>query len=386
MEQTILICGIDGYIGWNLAMDLSKKGHKVIGIDNFSRRRQVREVGSESLTPISSFEDRLKTYQEVFNKKIRFVQGDMLNYNFLKNLLRDSKPDTIINLAQMPSAPYSMMNAEKATWTTVNNTIGNLNLLWVIKDSGLDPHLIKMGTMGEYGTPNIDIPEGFFEVEYNGRKDTLPFPKQAGSFYHWSKVFDSQHTQFASKIWGLRATDIMQGVVFGVTTDESKQDERLLSRFDYDGVFGTAINRYVVQAMAGEKLSPFGLGHQIRGFINIKDALKCFSLYLENPPAVGEYRVFNQIAEQHKTVTELAELVKEIGKEKGYNPTIQKIENPRMEAEEHYYNVENSKLMALGFRPTDLSGEIGRMFDDLKPYKSRINRNVIEPRIKWGKK
>ena len=384
MDKTILICGIDGYIGWNLAMYLSRKNYKVIGIDNFSRRNQVAEVGSDSLTPIQDINTRLKEFKETFGKEIEFICGNMKNYHFIKNVLKKYKPQVIINLAQMPSAPYSMISAEKATWTTENNTISNLNLLWAVKGICPSTHLIKMGTMGEYGTPNIDITEGFFEIEYNGRKDVLPFPKQAGSFYHWSKVFDSQHTMFACNVWGLKSTDIMQGIVYGVTTDESKRNEKLLSRFDYDAIFGTLINRYVVQAMAGIPLTPYGTGGQIRGFINIKDALKCFELYIKNPPKKGEYRVFNQIAEQHRTVYELAELVVEVAEEFGYNPQIKRISNPRVEKEKHYYNVENSKLIDLGFRPSDLKSEIKQMFVDLQNYTNKVKYEVVKPKIKWN--
>jgi len=405
MKEKILILGADGYIGWSLMMYLGIRNQgPVIGIDDLSRRRIVKEVNAKSLIPIKSMDKRIKVYQKVFNKKNLtfhhiditrsrqeifnenksiFCSTDMMSNRSLEGILVEHIPSVIIHLAQMPSAPYSMKSLEHAAWTTKNNVIGNLNLLWLMKEFCPNTHLIKMGTMGEFGTPNIDIPEGFFEIEYKGRKDTLPFPRQAGSFYHWAKVFESQHTFFANKIWGLKATDLMQGVVYGVTTDESKKDSRLASRFDYDGVFGTAMNRFVVQAMCDEPLTPFGKGGQTRGFLNIKDSMKCFELYIKNPPKKGEYRIFNQIVEQHRTVTELAEMVKRIGETKGYKPVIQSIDNPRVEMEEHYYNVETSKLIGLGLEPCDFEEEIGRMFNDLKPYAHRIKKEIIRPKINW---
>ena len=385
MEETILILGADGYIGWSAMMYFGKRNNgKVVGVDNMSKRKQLKEVKTESLTSIKTIDERIKTYEKVFNKtNVSFHEFDITDSRLLEKLLKKIKPTVILNLAQMPSAPYSMIDLKHATWTNHNNVVGNLNLLWLMKDNCPDAHLIKMGTMGEYGTPNIDIAEGFFEVEYHGRKDTLPFPKQAGSFYHWAKVFETQHTNFASKIWGLRATDLMQGVVYGVTTEESKMDEKLINSFYYDGIFGTAINRFVSQAISGQPITPFGKGKQTRSFLNIKDSMQCFELYIMNPPKKGEYRVFNQLVEQHRTVNELAKMVQRIAKKKGYDTTIKNIPNPRIENEDHYYNAETSKLDELGLKPCNFEAEIEQMFDDLAPYKDKIDKKTLVPKVKW---
>ena len=385
MNEKILILGADGYIGWNLMMYLGVRNQGLmIGVDNLSKRMQIKEVATESLISIKSMQERMEAYVEVFNKNnLTFYNIDITDSKLLEKVLKETKPTVIINLAQMPSAPYSMQSLKHAVWTTKNNVIGNLNLLWLMKEYCPDAHLIKMGTMGEFGTPNIDIPEGFFEIEYKGRKDTLPFPRQAGSFYHWAKVFESQHTNFANKIWGLKATDLMQGVVYGLSTNENQKDPRLSGGYYYDGIFGTAINRFVVQAMCGEPITPFGKGNQIRGFLNIKDSMKCFELYINNPPKKGEYRIFNQLVEQHRTINELAEMVKGIGEKKGYKSVIKSIDNPRVEMEEHYYNVETSKLIGLGLKPCDFEKEIERMFDDLKPFIEGVNKESIKPKINW---
>ena len=391
MNKKIMILGGDGYLGWNLAMYLGvRNNNKITIIDNFSRRNEVVECGSDSLTPIRDIHTRIKTYNEIFNKKnIKFICGNVLNKEFVFNLLKKEKPDVIVNFAQMPSAPYSMINAEKATWTTNNNVNGNLNVLWGIKKYCPDAHLIKMGTMGEYGTPPVDIPEGFFDntATFRGRSlEGMTFPRKPGSFYHCAKVFESMHTHLCCNMWGLKATDLMQGVIFGVTTEESEKDEKLLSRFDYDGVFGTAINRFVVQTLCGYKLSPFGKGKQIRGFINIKDAMKCIELYIENPPKKGEYRVFNQLAEVDKTVFELAEMIARIGSKLGYISEVESYENPRIELEEHYYNPDHQKVIELGLVPHNMEKEIEKMFTDLKPFQDRVKKEAIDAKIKWNQK
>ncbi len=385
MNKKILLLGGDGYIGFPLGVFLAKQNdNDVILVDNFTRRNLVREVQSDSLTDIKSMSERLKAYTDIYEKdNLKFESINIKNKEALFFILESYKPEVIINLAQMPSAPYSMKSAEKAVWTTENNMVGNLNLLWGMKKHCPNAHLIKMGTMGEFGTPNIAIPEGFIDIEYKGRKDTLPFPKQAGSFYHWAKCFESQHCMFTSKIWGLKITDMMQGVVYGIHTNETEKDERLITRFDYDAVFGTAINRFVIQAMLNFPLTVYGTGGQTRGFINLKDSLKCFELYINNPPKESEYRVFNQIAECDKSILQLAEMIAKVGREKGYFSDFEHIVNPRIEKEEHYYKVEKSKLKKLGFKPLDMKKEIKRMFEDLKPHLNNVKTDVIRPKIRW---
>ena len=370
----VLICGIDGYIGWPLALSLmAREGLDVAGVDNFLRRGWVNEVGADSAIPISKMEDRLVAAKETFGQAPGFWEGDLRDYDFVTSVLNEFNPDAIVHLGEMPSAPYSMIDAHHASFTQENNVLGTLNLLFAMRDECPDSHLVKLGTMGEYGTPDIDIPEGFFEVEYNGRKATLPFPRQPGSFYHLSKVHDSANIHFGCKVWGLRSTDLMQGVVYGTATPELESDERLRTRFDFDGVFGTAINRFCAQATVGLPLTPYGLGGQKRGFIALRDSIQCMTLAILNPPTAGEYRVFNQFDEVFD-VRSLAEAVVEGARRLGIDSDIQLIANPRIEEEDHYYNPEHSALRKLGFVPRhSLEEEIQVMLRDLIPHRERIS-------------
>ncbi|HIE55003.1 MAG TPA: NAD-dependent epimerase/dehydratase family protein, partial [Chromatiaceae bacterium] len=305
----VFIAGIDGYLGWSLAQYLAARGHEIAGADLFLRRRWVEEMGSHSATPIRPMEERLPAFKENFNQEILFKKGDLRDYKFVEDFFREFQPEAIVHFGEMPSAPYSMIDVHHCVFTQTNNIVGTLNILYAMKAVCPEAHLVKLGTMGEYGTPNIDIPEGFFTIEYRGRKDTLPFPRQAGSWYHQTKVHDSHNIMFACKIWGLRSTDIMQGVVFGTRIDEMGDDERLLTRFDFDQCFGTAVNRFCAQAVIGHPLTPYGRGHQRRGFLPLRDSMQCLTLAIENPPKEGEYRVFNQFEEVYD-IYELAEKVK----------------------------------------------------------------------------
>ncbi|UCE43772.1 MAG: GDP-mannose 4,6-dehydratase [Candidatus Bathyarchaeota archaeon] len=382
----VLIAGMDGYLGWTLSMHLTNRGHTVVGVDNFSRRKNVEEVGSWSATPIQPMDERLMAFKEVHGKEIGFHEGDLREYPFVKEIVRKHNPDTIVHLGEQPCAPYSMIDVEHAVFTQNNNIIGTLNLLFAMHETSPHTHMLKLGTMGEYGTPNINIPEGFFEIEYEGRKDELPFPRQAGSWYHQSKVHDSHNIMFACKIWGLRSTDIMQGVVYGTRTDDMT-DDRLLTRFDFDEVWGTALNRFCAQAIIGHPLTPYGRGSQTRAFIALRDSMQCLTLATENPPEKGEYRVFNQFDETY-SVNELAKKVQKIGKKLGYDVQIKNPENPRVEAEEHYYNPHHEKLYKLGFKPIHpLDEELERMFKDLEGFKERIiaKKERIMPTIDWRK-
>ena len=287
----VLICGIDGYIGWSLALHLSSAGCQVYGIDNFFRRKAVAESGSESATPILSMEQRVLWTKKLLGFEIEFQHGDMADFKQINSAIVRFNPDAIVHLAEQPSAPYSMIDREHAVYTQQNNVIGTLNLLYAMKESAPRAHLIKLGTMGEYGTPNVEIPEGFFEVEHKGRRDRMPFPRQAGSFYHWSKVHDSGNVWFACKLWGLCSTDVMQGVVYGTCTAPDAKEE-LLTRFDFDEAFGTVVNRFCAQAVIGSPLTPYGTGQQRRGFIGLNDSIQCLTLAINNPPRIGEYRVF----------------------------------------------------------------------------------------------
>ncbi|MDP9188823.1 MAG: NAD-dependent epimerase/dehydratase family protein, partial [Actinomycetota bacterium] len=333
----VLILGGDGYLGWPTAMRFSERGHDVIVVDNFSRRRWVEAQGSESLTPISTLDQRIAAWKQVSGNEIASHVGAIEDAEFLEQVVIETRPEAIIHYGEQSSAPYSMQSRETAVETQYTNVIGNLNLLFAMRDHAPDAHLVKLGTMGEYGTPNIDIEEGYIEIEHKGRKDTLPFPKVPGSLYHLSKVHDSHNIHFACRIWGLRATDLNQGVVYGIETDETARDPRLVTRFDYDGVFGTVLNRFCVQAVIGKPLTVYGKGGQTRGFLNIRDTLQCVELAVGSPAEPGDFRVFNQFTEQF-SVTKLAELVVAAAAEREIEVEIERHENPRVEAEEHYYN------------------------------------------------
>lgn len=381
----VFIAGIDGYLGWTLAQYLTARGHEVAGNDIYLRRKWVDEVGSDSAMPVYSIEERLAAFREHFGKELIYREGDLLDYPFLKQFLSDFQPEAIVHLAEMPSAPYSMMDQEHAVFTHHNNVIGSLNVLWAMREVCPDAHLVKLGTMGEYGTPNVDIPEGFIELEFRGRKDRLPFPRQPGSFYHLTKVHDTHNTIFACRIWGLRSTDIMQGVVFGTRIDEMGDDPRLRSRLDFDQCFGTAVNRFCCQAVIGHPLTLYGKGGQTRGFLPLRDSMQCLTIAVENPPQKGEYRVFNQFEECY-TIEELALKVREAGEAIGLSVEIDHYENPRKELETHYYNPDRQNLIDLGYKPShDVVAEMKIMLSDLLPHKERImaRREILVPDIRW---
>ncbi len=381
----VFIAGVDGYLGFPLAQHLTARGHAVAGADMLLRRQWVDEVGGQSAIPVYAIEERLEAFRERNTANLTFRKGDFLDYPFILGFLNDFQPDAIVHLGEMPSAPYSMIDQAHAVFTQKNNVLGNLNILWAMREVCPNAHLVKLGTMGEYGTPNVDIPEGFFEIEYRGRKDTLPFPRQAGSFYHWSKVHDSGNTMFACRIWGLRSTDIMQGVVFGTQIDAMGDDPRLRSRLDFDQCFGTAINRFCCQAVIGHPLTLYGLGGQTRGFLPLRDSIQCLTIAVENPPTAGEYRVFNQFEECY-TVEELAYKVQRAAADLGLSVTIHHYDNPRKEQERHYMNPDRNHLIDLGYKPThDVHAELKIMLKDLMPHRERIEqkRDVLVPDIRW---
>jgi UDP-sulfoquinovose synthase len=380
----VLITGVDGYSGWPLALHLLKRGHSVVGLDNFVTRKRVKEVGGDSATPILPFPKRQAAVKELLGAELLFHKGDLGDYDFVSRVLDTERPDAIVHLAEQRSAPYSMIDVHHAVTTQVENLTGTLHLLYAMRAHVPDAHLVKMGTMGEYGTPNLDIPEGSFEIEYRGRKDTVPFPRQAGSWYHWSKVFDSGDVMFASKIWGLRATDVMQGVIYGTRTPEIT-DKRLLTRFDFDEVWGTALNRFCVEAVLGLPITPYGKGGQIRGFIALEDSVQSLRIALEHPPRAGEYRVWNQFDEAY-SVNQLAELTVKVAQELGMQPTIEHPPDPRVEAEEHHYQPLHEHLPAHGYRRTrELPEALKEIFADLKKYRRRLeaHRDSVMPRVNW---
>jgi UDP-sulfoquinovose synthase len=380
----VLILGGDGYLGWPTALRFSARGHEVAVVDNFSRRRWVSESGSDSLTPILDLERRIEAWRDTSGSQIHSYPGSVEDGDFLDGVVAETRPEVVIHYGEQPSAPYSMISRERAVETQYTNVIGNLNLLFSLRDHVPDCHLVKLGTMGEYGQPNIDIEEGYIEIEHKGRKDTLPFPKLPGSLYHCSKVHDSTNIHFACRTWGLRATDLNQGVVYGIETDETAGDERLITRFDYDEIFGTVLNRFCVQAVIGHPLTVYGSGGQTRGFLNIRDTLRCVELAAANPAEAGEFRVFNQFTEQF-SVLELAELVKGAGEHLGYSVQIDHVDNPRVEKEEHYYNAIHTKLLDLGLEPTLLGEElVESIVHAIERYKGNVIEGSIDPHTRWN--
>jgi len=379
----ICVLGGDGYCGWATALYLSKKGHEVAIVDNFLRRQWDHELGVQTLTPIQPLADRLRVWQELTGNVIESFAGDVTDYDFLASVIESFRPQAVVHFAEQRAAPYSMIDRKHAVFTQVNNVVGTLNLLFAIHELAPDCHIIKLGTMGEYGTPNIDIEEGYLKIEHNGRTDVLPFPKQPGSFYHLSKVHDSHNMMFACKIWGLRATDLNQGVVYGTVTDETNMHEALINRFDYDEIFGTVLNRFCIQAAVGHPLTVYGTGGQTRGFLDIRDTVRCIEIACHNPAGPGECRVYNQFTEQF-SVLDLANMVKTAAGEMGLPVEIEHMPTPRVEAQQHYYNAKHSKLVDLGLRPHFLGDSLlDSLMNIAMKYQDRVDRSLFMPQVNW---
>ena len=375
----ILVLGGDGYLGWPTALHLSRAGHDVAVADNFARRCYDYEMGVESLTPIDSLQTRVRAWRELTGSQISVYVGDLCDADFTYRAVRDFAPAAIVHFAEQRSAPYSMVDRKHAVYTQTNNVVGNLNVLYAIAEIDPDIHLVKLGTMGEYGTPNIDIEEGWLEIEHKGRRDRVLFPKRPGSFYHLSKVHDSHNIEFACRIWGIRATDLNQGVVYGQQTPETAMDDRLATRYDYDAVFGTVLNRFVIQAVLGQPLTVYGNGTQTRGLIEIRDTVR-IQLACENPAEAGEFRVFNQMT-QAMPISEIARTVAEASPDAA---TITYLENPRVELENHHYNVVHTGLLGLGLEPHLLSDTlIESLFEITKQHAHRVRPDALLPTIQW---
>jgi UDP-sulfoquinovose synthase len=379
----IAVLGGDGYCGWATALYLSQKGHEVAIVDSFVRRQWDFELGVQTLTPIRALPERLRAWHQHTGKTIDLLIGDVTDYEFLSSAIKEFEPEAVVHFAEQRSAPYSMIDRRHAVSTQVNNVMGTMNLLFALREFAPDCHLVKLGTMGEYGTPNIDIEEGYIEIEHNGRKDILPFPKQPGSFYHLSKVHDSHNIMFCCKIWKLRATDLNQGVVYGTVTDETAIDEALINRLDYDEVFGTVLNRFCAEAAVGHPLTVYGKGGQTRGFLDIRDTVRCIEIACHHPAKPGEFRVFNQFTEQF-SVLDLARMVQVAGKKMGLSVEIDHIPDPRVEAEAHYYNAKNSKLVDLGLQPHFLSDSLlDSLLNIAVEYRDRIDASLFLPQVNW---
>ena len=379
----ILLFGGDGYLGWPQALYLSNKGHEILIFDNFLRRHFDLEQNFASLMPIYTLQERVSAWKELSGRQIQFFVGDTTDYDAVAQVFRKFQPEAIVHFAEQRSAPYSMIDRKHAVFTQTNNIVGTLNILYALKEFTPDCHLVKLGTMGEYGTPNIDIEEGFIEIHHKGRSDVLPYPKQPNSFYHLSKVHDSHNIQFCCKIWGLRATDLNQGIVYGVETDETAMDPRLATRFDYDQVYGTALNRFCVQAAADYPLTVYGEGQQVRGYINVRDTIRCIELAILSPAQAGEYRVFNQITEQF-SLLELADMVVRQSEQYGLQAQIKHFSSPRVEAEQHYYHATHTRLLELGLEPYLLNDSVLTSLIGLAMKQSeKVDTSLILPTVNW---
>ena len=392
----ILILGGDGYLGWPTAMHFSNRGFEVTVVDNYFRRNACTELDTGMLYPVPTLIERAKIWHEKTGKEIKVVIGDLANPEVMRSLF-DGRvryqwacdesftgiPETVVHYAEQPSAPYSLMDYTHADITLINNLRVTNNLLWAVRDYCRDTHIIKLGTMGEYGTPNIDIEEGWLDIEHKGRKDKFLFPRQAGSLYHTTKVMDTDLIWFAVRMWDLKVTDLMQGPVYGFETEETQIDDRLRPIFNYDEIFGTIVNRFVTQAVVGYPLTVYGGGGQTRGYLNIKDTLQCVGKAEETPASTGELRIFNQIMET-LSVNEIATLAQRVGRNRGHDVEIKSINNPRKEAEEHYYNPTYQGLQNIGVEPHFLTDEVmDRLFSVVEMHRDNIRKDVIFKGIKW---
>ncbi len=395
--SSILILGGDGYLGWPTAMRFSNRGYDVTVVDNYFRRNACTTLDSGMLYPVPTLIERAKIWHEKTGKEIKVIIGDLTEPEFMRSLFTgngltyqwainnkfNGVPETVIHYAEQPSAPYSVANYKQADFTLINNLRVTNNLVWAVKDFSPETHIVKLGTMGVYGTPNIDIEEGWLDVEHKGRKDKFLFPRQAGSVYHTTKIMDTDLEWFGVRMWDLRITDLMQGPVYGIETEESNIDDRLKTIFNYDEVFGTIVNRFIVQSIVGYPLTVYGKGGQTRGYLNIKDTLQCIEASVKTPADQGELRIYNQIMETF-SANELADLTQKVGNSMGYDVKVDHIENPRKEAEEHYYNPTYQGLQDIGVTPHYLTEEVmGNMFKIIEKYKNNIRKDVIFKGVKW---
>jgi len=392
----VLILGGDGYLGWPTAMYFSNRGYDVTVVDNYMRRNACTELDVGMLYPVPTLIERAKIWHDLTGKEIKVVIGDLTNPELMRSFFKGDVeyqwaldqtftgiPDTVIHYAEQPSAPYSLINYKYANITLANNLLVTNNLMFALRDYARDTHVIHVGTMGEYGTPNIDIEEGWLEIEHKERKDKFLFPRQAGSLYHTTKIMDTDLIWFGVRMWDLRITNLMQGPVYGMETEDSAIDNRLMTLFNYDEIFGTIVNRFVTQAVVGYPLTVYGKGGQTRGYLNINDTLQCVHMSEKNPAQKGELRIFNQIMETF-SVNELAEMTRRVGKSLGYDVQIKNLENPRKEAEDHYYNPTYQGLIEIGVKPHYLTDDVmAGMFKVVERYKENIRKDIIFKGIKW---
>jgi len=382
----IAVLGGDGFCGWPASLHLSDIGHDVTIVDNLSRRRIDEELGAESLTPIASIDERIAAWKEVSGKEIAFRNIDVAqDYEGLKDFISTEQPDAIIHFAEQRAAPYSMKNPVTKRYTVDNNVNATHNLLVAVVESGLDIHIVHLGTMGVYGygTAGMKIPEGYLDIKVDTGEELVDqqilYPTNPGSVYHLTKVLDQNLFAYYAKNDELRITDLHQGIIWGTHTPQTERDERLINRFDYDGDYGTVLNRFLMQAAIGYPLTVHGTGGQTRAFIHIRDMVKCVQIALENPPAKGDrVKIFNQMTETHR-VRDLAELVAKIsGTEYALVP------NPRKESAENELHVSNDTFLSLGLEPTKLAeGLLQEVEDVAKKYADRADRSKIPARSLW---
>lgn len=381
----ILILGGDGYLGWPTAMNLSALGHEVMVVDNYLRRLIAQQTSSEPLFANPNLVERCDAFERVTGHRIEARIADCSEFRALEELVREFKPEGIVHYAEQPSAPYSMQGFDEARLTLTNNLQVTFNVIWSVLEHAPECHIVKLGTMGEYGTPNIDIEEGWLDVSHNGREHRFLYPRQGGSLYHTTKVLDTDLLWFYVRTYGLKVTDLMQGPVYGIYTEESSKDSTLLPNFHYDDIFGTVVNRFVVQAVAGVPMTVYGGGGQTRGYLNLKDTLRCVQLALENPVPSGELRILNQFTEQF-TVNELAERVVDAARLVGIEAKINSIPNPRKELESHYYNAKHQNLIEMGLEPTLMTSEVlAEMVEAVRERRDFIKESKILPRVSWNK-
>ncbi len=380
----ILILGGDGYLGWPTSLYFSNQNHDVLIIDNFIKRKLQKKFQRYSLFKNYTLKQKINEWKKVSKKNIEYKEIDATNYKSVLNIFKKFKPDAVIHFAEQPSAPLSMLDYNNANFTLQNNLVSTLNICYAIKETKLDTHIIKLGTMGEYGTPNIDIEEGYLKIKHKKRSDIFLYPRKGSSLYHTTKIQDTDLLYFYSRTWGLRVTDLMQGPVYGFDTNEINGNEKIYTSFSYDDIFGTVLNRFIVQAVAGETLTVYGNGSQKRGYLNITDSIKCIDIATKFPASKGELNIFNQYTETF-SIIQLAKKVIEAGKKIGINAKFKNIKNPRVEKENHYYKPSNKKFIKLGLKPNFLTQKIlCEMIIKVEKHKKSIKNKNFLPTVNWN--
>ena len=381
--MNVLILGGDGYLGWPTAMHLTANGHQVVVVDNYLRRSLGREENVEPLVEVPNLHRRTALWESLSGCRIPVFIGDLRKWEFVEEVFQQFVPEGIVHYAEQPAAPYSMLNRRAAMLTLQNNLDVTANMIFAVKQFCPEAHIVKLGTMGEYGTPDIDIEEGWLEVEHKGRRHKFLYPRQAGSLYHTTKIMDTDLLWFYVRTWGLQVTDLMQGPVYGIFTDENRGHEDLYPSLNYDELFGTVLNRFVIQAVADYPLTVYGKGGQTRGYLNIIDTLNCVRLSLENPARKGELRIFNQFTETF-SVNQLAKMVQRVARSMKLKAEIATVENPRKEAEEHYYNPTHTGLLDLGLKPHFLTDDVlAGMLEFAAKHKEKIRTEQIYRKVRW---